>query len=246
MIAVGLSAQDAKASRRAVDFHGTTFHKSDWMLTGQAADGAPTIFMVEQPPESVLAPHFHMTNQFQLFVAGHGRIGGHPLAAVTIHYAGAFTGYGPIVAGEDGIAYLTIRPGHEPGANFIATSGHLMRKGPKRGATATPVAVAGVADLRALPAPAVTVAIPLGEDGLGASVHALPPHAPLDPIRSTAAEGDFLIVLAGALDAENGISRRDLESLFIPSADPWPRLVTGPDGAQVVLLSTPPKDPRYR
>ena len=37
-----------------------------------AGDGSPQAYLVMQPPGSVTRPHFHQTNQFQVFVGGGG------------------------------------------------------------------------------------------------------------------------------------------------------------------------------
>src|SRR3546814_5983656 len=58
---------------------------------------------------------------------------------ITIHYAGAFTGYGPLIAGPEGLSYFTIRSIHEEGANILPHSASQMLKGPRRGGQAGPL-----------------------------------------------------------------------------------------------------------
>ena len=73
-------------------------------------------------PGSSLGTHFHFQDQFQLVIKGGGTIGRSPLQRFSLHYASGHTGYGPLVAGEGGMTYYTIRaitdgPGHYlPGA----------------------------------------------------------------------------------------------------------------------------------
>ena len=89
------------------------------MQGGRGPGLSPTVFLVEQPPNSVLAPHFHAQNQFQVVKDGSGTLGPHAVGPGSVHYAGAFTGYGPLVAGPAGLSYFTIRAVYETGANFL-------------------------------------------------------------------------------------------------------------------------------
>jgi hypothetical protein len=82
----------------------------------------PEGFLVETPgltPGNLTPPHFHGVNQYQLMVGGGGTIGKFKLAPGVLHYADAYTPYGPIVSGPDGLDWLTLRQG-----SYIG--GHLM------------------------------------------------------------------------------------------------------------------------
>jgi len=81
----------------------------------QRSTGSPQIVLVEQPdPGSVLLPHYHASDQYQVFMDGGGMLGNHPLQPVSIHYTNRFTGYGPIVAGPQGLTYYVMRPAIDP------------------------------------------------------------------------------------------------------------------------------------
>ena len=69
----------------------------------------PQAFRVEYAPGRVLRTHFHDVDEFQVVVAGSGRLGTHALVPGTVHFARAHTGYGPIVAGPEGLSFLTLR-----------------------------------------------------------------------------------------------------------------------------------------
>jgi hypothetical protein len=58
----------------------------------------------------VIKPHFHSVDQYQVVVRGVARSGKHPMCSGDFHYADAYTSYGPIVAGEGGLAFFTLRP----------------------------------------------------------------------------------------------------------------------------------------
>src|SRR5215470_17255062 len=77
---------------------------------GTIANG-PQAFLVERPYANArIEPHFHDVDQFQVVVAGDGRMGKKPVAPVTFQYADAYTPYGPIVANGHGISFFTLRP----------------------------------------------------------------------------------------------------------------------------------------
>jgi hypothetical protein len=91
------------------------------------AGAGPMAYLVEQAANSTVEPHFHQVEQFQLFIGGSGRIGTHLLAGVTLHYAGSHSPYGPIVAGPDGIQYLTLRRSWDPGAQWMPQAAQALR-----------------------------------------------------------------------------------------------------------------------
>src|SRR5688572_4110454 len=66
----------------------------------------PQGYLAMMAPQSRREPHFHRVNQFQVVVAGEGLIGKHPLHPGAVHYADAFTPYGPIVAGSAGLSFF--------------------------------------------------------------------------------------------------------------------------------------------
>ena len=83
-----------------------------WLMRGDVSQSreTPTCKLIEQDPNSILTPHFHAVDQFQVVVAGSGAFGKVPVRPMTVHYAGAYTPYGPITT-EDGIEYFVARNG---------------------------------------------------------------------------------------------------------------------------------------
>jgi hypothetical protein len=176
MIVLGSSAL-GRQRRRAIKVDDDIFYKSEWLEGGTDPELSPTMFLVEQPPNVLLRAHFHAQNQFQLFVGGSGRIGSHPIRPLTVHYAGAYTGYGPLSSGPEGIAYFTIRAVFETGAFYMPESREKMIRGPKRQLTSDPVPPADEASLAALTDVQAHDLIPLQSDGIAARVLRLAPCA---------------------------------------------------------------------
>jgi hypothetical protein len=220
-------------------------HKGEWMESGEDPLLSPTIFLAEQPPRSTVPSHFHRQNQFQLFVDGSGTIGTSKLDVLTVHYAGAYTGYGPLVAGADGLKYFTIRPAFDSGAIGLEEAREKMVRGPKRHATAGPIKVTPLDDLSVLSAPVSLDAIPFSADGLGARILRLPPHAAAQVVDTPPTPHTvFMVVLAGSAVHDAGELTR-WESAFSTSYEDLPRFSAGPQGAEVIFLFTPAKAQAY-
>jgi len=79
----------------------------------------PVAFLVEKGPGAVTRPHFHQADQFQVVVAGRGMLGDHDFSDGAVHYADAYSAYGPIVAGKSGIWWFTLRNRWDPGARYM-------------------------------------------------------------------------------------------------------------------------------
>lgn len=244
MLQFGTRAR-GEARRRQVNALAMQGYKGEWMESGEDPLLSPTVFLAEQPPFSTLPTHFHRQNQFQLFVEGSGTIGTSKLEVLTVHYAGAYTGYGPLVAGADGLKYFTIRPAFDSGAIGLEEAREKMLRGPKRHATAGPIRITAPDALSALRAPASVDAIPFSADGLGARILRLPPRAVAQVTDTPPAPHTvFMVVLAGSAVHDGGELTR-WESAFSTSHAGLPRFSAGPQGAELIFLFTPAKAQAY-
>src|SRR3954468_22483128 len=80
----------------------------------------PQVYLVEMEPDTVIEPHFHQVDQFQVMVSGAGMLGRNPAAPILIHYADHSTAYGPIHAGPCGLSFFTVRARSDPGGIYLA------------------------------------------------------------------------------------------------------------------------------
>ena len=242
MIAIGTRAH-GKAKRRQLPNMKEHFYKSEWLEAGDDTVLSPTAFLVEQPPHCTLEPHFHRQNQFQVFVEGNGTIGSQPLDCVLVHYAGAYTGYGPVISGPQGIKYFTIRSVCESGYIPATQAREKMVRGPKRHLTVGPVEVSSPPQDAQ---PGQTLALhPFETDGLGVGYLQLVSGGQLHFDRHPASDGVFVFVLQGQLKLHDH-SLAAWEMFFISRDEPVPDCIAGEQGAQILTLHCPPKDSAYK
>jgi len=242
MIALGSSTLAGGTRHHRVLDNGFSFHRSEWMQSDRGPGLSPTIFLVEQPPHSVLAPHFHKQNQFQVVKDGSGTLGPHPVGPGSVHYAGAFTGYGPLVAGPGGLSYFTIRAGYETGAHFLPAARDRLRRGPKRhaqGPVHEPLVPEALVALQS--GRRVQLIAPL--DDLEAFALQLHPFAPLEPDEPRGS-GQFQLVLAGALETPQG-RLQAWESRYLSAGEEPGGCAAGASGLHLLLLQMPPAAPEY-
>ena len=106
MQAVATSEADTKVVERKAG----TGARHDYIGAPGRINANPQAFLVVRPYAGArIEPHFHDVDQFQVVVAGDGRIGKKDVRPITFQYADAYTPYGPIVARDDGISFFTLR-----------------------------------------------------------------------------------------------------------------------------------------
>ena len=143
MILAATQAEAAERRRHYTSPHGAQAVVDTYIGTNKALQDAPpqshdatrlepTAYIVAQAPGGELHPHFHQADQFQVIVQGSGRIGTHAVRALAVHYAAAHSPYGPVVAGPEGLHYLTLRRQWDPGAQWMPESAPALRGMPGR------------------------------------------------------------------------------------------------------------------
>jgi hypothetical protein len=244
MIVIGTQAHGA-ARRRFLQLpNGFSYHKSEWLETDQDPDLSPTMFLIEQPAGTVLPTHFHRQNQFQVMVGGSGTLGRHEIGPIMVHYAGAYSGYGPLIAGPQGVAYFTIRAVFESGAMMVATDRHRMVRGPKRQEHSERYDPIGADGRAALTQPECVDLIALAPDRLAAQVWRLPAQSGVTLPAPSGSSGQFLMVLDGDLQRDEQSLAR-WETIFVSPDEPGQRIAAGGQGLEVLLLQVPLRAREY-
>ena len=230
MILTGtLEASRANRNHRRLP-NGAEFWRSELITV----DGGAQVFLVEQEPHTVALPHFHLQDEFQVFVGGDGMLGRHPVRPITVHYANRHTGYGPITAGSDGVAYLTLRARLDLGAHFLPESRHLMADVPRRSLHGTPLESADADALRELEAPSLEGLLPAQPDGVAAWRLRVPSGAPLNPPTQTGAR--FYVVTSGELRLATPERLARCAAVFVPRDEPPLRAAAGDAGLELLVL----------
>lgn len=230
-------ARATRIERRVDTFEG---HITDFIATYAARAAGAQAFLVEQDPNWVTPTHFHFEHQFQVVTAGSGLLGRNPVGPYAVHYAAPETGYGPITAGPEGIAYLTLRAQGDTGAQYLHKPGsrERMRAGLKReqkhgmpSGTLTPEALAALTEV------ATEILIEPRDDGLGAWLLRLPPGSRAEVAAAHSHGGRHYVLTQGAAR----LGDRDLEALAVAFVGPGETVTphAGARGAELLVLQFP-------
>jgi hypothetical protein len=244
-----VSPEMARAQRRDVVANGvpatlTTYFGSNWTLAGPDAPPPPgpevlypMAFLVEQSAETTVQTHYHAANQWQVVVGGGGSMGTHAVGPVVVHYTNAFSSYGPLRSGPEGLHYFTLRNGYDPGAQYIPAGRDRLRQVKRRFREAKQVAGAPCTQ------PGAEVLIPMAEDGMGALRFRLAAGESVTGPDPSTGLGQFWVVTAGSLAAEGAALPR-LSLLFVRPEESAFTATAGAEGLEVLALQYP-RDPAH-
>ncbi len=237
MIRTG-TLEKARAGRRHLVLPNGTGYWRNGLITSPAHDPvAPQAFLVEQDAGTVIEPHFHLEDEFQVMVTGSGSLGRHAVEPVSVHYAGAHTGYGPITAGPDGLGYFTLRAKMDSGAQFLPGARDKMQRVPKRHLLGKTVRPCEPAMLSTFSNAEVETVLEPQPDGIAAWVARVPPGAAIgSPMHPGGAR--YLVVIGGALEL-NGEHLPRFATAFVSPDEPSPMLRAGEKGLEVLVLQFP-------
>jgi hypothetical protein len=245
------TAAEARAARRWVEVpnEGGAFLRDYFGRATAAAftGGTPPVhampcpqaFLVEQNPNQVARPHFHLVDQFQVVVAGAGLLGKRPVGGIGVHYANAHTPYGPIEAGPNGLHYLTLRN------RWDTTRAHMMpesraeqAKTPRRHLLVETFDPCDETSLAAVMQPGCRALHGPDEDGLAVWLHRLGPGQSVTGADPRTGGGQYWLVLAGAMLADG----RDLDPrscLYLSPDETALAIRAGEAGLEVLGLQFP-------
>jgi hypothetical protein len=194
---------------------------------------APQAFLVHQAPGWVLPVHFHLEEQFQVVTRGSGVLGQHSISPLTVHYTSRESGYGPLVAGVEGLDYLTLRAVTDPGAWYLPDSRDRMRRSLKRHqVTLGPISIPAPDDPELGRDGRVDVLLVSEASGLAAWLMVLPPAAQLRTPAQADSGGRFHVVMRGGWDRPD----RDLGPGACVWRDPGDAEISVVAGARGLVL----------
>jgi hypothetical protein len=194
--------------------------------------------MVEEFANSTLGAHFHRADQFQLFVRGDGRFGNAAISPLSVHLASAFTPYGPISAGDRGLAYLTLRNGFDPGPRYMPQAEMEL----KRERTQQPHQK--LISIPAIDPTIVAASIPVldnGPNGWGIWHRRYPPFDRVVGV-DVGGGGQYWVISRGGAEIDGAIMDA-FSCLFIPPGYSAPALQPTSEGVDIIVLQFPARPP---
>jgi hypothetical protein len=198
----------------------------------------PQAFLVEQSPRWQLPVHFHREHQFQVFVAGGGSIGRQSLGLLDVHYASPHSAYGPLMSGDAGVSYLTLRAVGDTGAWYMPEMRDKCLRIPKVQAHASAQSMIAPQELLALDEPGIETLIEPRPGGLAAWLVRMGRGGRCpQPPGADAGGGRFVVVTQGSLASPEAT----LPALSIAwvGAEDTLDLVAGEAGLEAAVLQFP-------
>jgi hypothetical protein len=212
---------------------GETIEVGQFIGSVERLHRGPQAFSSTFEPGYQIDAHFHLGDQFQIFVEGESTIGNHAIDPVSVHYSDAYTAYGPIVCGAEGLTFFNFRGRCDIGSEYMPES----RKG---------MAIRGGRSLTAhcelgLGQPVRTMRmetlIELADDDLAAYEYLLAPGARM-PQDIAAGNGRFQLVLDGELETGGETLPRHTVGC-VPAGERFSPRRAGEAGAHVLEVQFP-------
>lgn len=202
-------------------------------------------FRIDMSAEMVLESHFHIVDQFQIFMAGSGTIGRDQANMITAHYADHHTGYGPLIAGAQGMSYLTLRSKTDAGLVKLSEPDVRDRLKPtkRRHRVSSTVTLSIPPVLKAMEAPVVETVMEEkpGDDGMTVQVYRLGAGMQTSAPDTTGTGGYYIIVMNGGL-VHDGQELKPWSLIFVRHDEVPPVLQAGEDGVEVMTAIFPEQD----
>jgi hypothetical protein len=212
---------------------GTLIELREYIGRVETLSRGPQAFVSSQPPGFVIPPHYHLSDQCQVFVEGSGTMYGHVEKPVTVHYADKFTAYGPIDCGDEGLSFFNFRARCDVGAEWMpeARKGIALRGGREIKVQARLNLADAVGPLR------LETLIDLHDDGLAVYEMVAGEGSRLleGPVAGT---GRFELILDGDIECGGTwLSRHSVG--FVAAGESFGRRVAGPDGVHLIEIQFP-------
>lgn len=224
MIVVRSASEAAEPRKQVIPEEGLITYVTRY-FSREVGDLYATATKVEQDPNTTGGAHFHAADQFQVVVDGWGLYGKTPVQRYSVHFAAAYSPYGPIRASAHGLKWFTLRNGRDPGGiKWMPASRDQLHAAKQR-----PRVVYGEPE------------IPLQSDGLGAWHVNLAPgerHVGESPVSG---RGQFWVVL----DGSGTVAGNDFQTdslLFVAPDEPPVTIEAGAGRFEVLGLQFPRHD----
>ncbi len=198
----------------------------------------PMGFLVEGNHERVIKPHFHHNDQFQVVMSGGGVLGKHPLSVHAVHFSRAYTPYGPINFGADGLSFLTLRARKDPGAQYIPEARDQLTQVKNR----NPWQMTEAPDFTRAGDVALNAFTQIKDErGLGAYALSLAPNATTKTPDAANTGGQHIIVTKGSLTYQGKEYKAVTMAFVKPHEGTW-QITAGAEGLEALILNYPRRE----
>jgi hypothetical protein len=219
------------------------YHYYGWTDT---ADADPQAFLVQMAVNKTSPAHFHGVEQFQVMFGAPGAwYQRTPVESMMVHYADAFTTYGPFGTQGEEMEFFTLRPRHNEITGVMPHDRAKLRgrgRGRGRGhrnihSAVAPAEVEG--NRRMGPGETrVEPVIPGDEDGLAVWLLRAGPNADLVPPDPKGSGGQYWCVVGGEVRVDGGTSVRQSLHWVAPGESSM-SLTAGDAGFELLVLQFP-------
>ena len=203
---------------------------------------APTAFLAQYDPGDRSCTHFHTVDQFQILVKGKGQLGRHAVEPYYVHFARAYTPYGPLHADQEmGWTFMTLRTRYDPGAQRLPGALPKLKQATER----KPWQVTTAARFPPAASGSGMQDIPEIRDdqGLFVKTLALAPGARTVAPAPGDGDGQYVVVVTGSL-VHDDRERRALAVVHVRPDEPAFRIEAGAQGLEALILNFPRVAPR--
>ena len=186
--------------------------------------------------------HYHVRDQFQVVVDGEFRLGRHELSPYCIHFARAYTPYGPLTPKDGGeYTFIVMRAHRDNGAQYVATGMEQLRAVPNRqpwqvsSRVNFPEAQArtGFGDVTLQTVPDMK-----DENGLAAYTLIMKPDTQTSTPDPAHGDGQYVVVVKGGLWHEDKEYKSHALVFVRPEEGPY-RIRAGAQGLEAIVLNFP-------
>lgn len=199
-------------------------------------------FRIDMSADMQLDSHFHIVDQFQIFIGGSGSIGRDDAGMITAHYADHHTGYGPLIAGGQGMSYLTLRSKTDAGLVKLSTPNvrDLLKPTKRRHRVSSRVVLSIPPVMAHLEAPLLETVMEEkpGDDGMTVKVVRLGAGQAIEAPETSGTGGYYVVVMNGSLD-HGGESFEPWSLFWVGHEEAPPLLKAGEAGAEVLIAVFP-------
>jgi len=198
----------------------------------------PSAFLVRYTLGTNSSAHYHSADQFQVIVEGKGLFGHHELGPYHVHFARAYTPYGPLLPSDkERWAFITLRSRPDPeGAQRLSTAREKLKQIPNRRPWQVTRKVefpepGGPVNLR--PIEGIS-----NDEGLRGLALTMAPGAKTTAPDPSAGDGQYVIALKGGFLHE-GREQKAIAVVFTQPHEPPFQIEAGPEGLEAIILDFP-------